>query len=155
FLFTPILLGPVRTLIVLSFTAFQISLAACIVLGNFQQVAALMMIAMLPPWFWDHLLPRLGIGRPATVPPLAQPSENRSPGARWRLEFRQSPLANRISEVLAATLGLYLLIMNLGGCVVRGALPGRPERLAYALNVDQNWDLFSVPEAEKPFGWFI
>jgi hypothetical protein len=52
-------------------------------------------------------------------------------------------------------LGAYLLIMNLGGCLVRGALPGRPERLAYTLNFDQNWDLFSLPEVNKPFGWLV
>ena len=67
YLFVPFLMGQMRTLIVFSYAAFQITLGASIVLGNFQQVAVFMMVPFLPPWFWDHLLPKLGIGRLATI----------------------------------------------------------------------------------------
>jgi hypothetical protein len=155
YLFVPFLMGKMRTLIVFSYAAFQITLGASIVLGNFQQVAVFMMVPFLPPWFWDHLLPKLGIGRP-TISPAAPPPEDAGfLSAKWRAAFRRSPLANRVSERLAAALGVYLLVMNLGGCLVKGDLPGRPERLGYALNFDQNWDLFSLPEVNKPFGWFV
>ena len=135
---------------------FRSSLGACIVLGNFQQVAVFMMVPFLPPWFWEHLLPKLGIGRrrrPAGD--AGAPEDATLPGREWRSDVSPEPARESSQRGPRRRAGCLLAHHELGGCLVRGNLPGRPERLAYALNFDQNWDLFSLPEVDKPFGWLV
>ncbi len=147
-LFAPFWNGPLRTLLFMIFTAFQFGLGACMVLGNFQQVAALMLIPFLPGWLWNKLA-RQNEGSSAAVAP-----ESTAIGM-FPSTTRSAPIIQRVAETIAATLALYSFAMNLGGLLFNGTLPGRPERLASFLSIDQRWELFSNPEMERVFGWVI
>ncbi|HWK31848.1 MAG TPA: HTTM domain-containing protein, partial [Terriglobales bacterium] len=55
FLIFPFFSGPIRTVGVLFLAGLHLGFASCIYLGHFPFVAAVMITAMLPTWFWEHL----------------------------------------------------------------------------------------------------
>jgi predicted DCC family thiol-disulfide oxidoreductase YuxK len=54
FLLSPFFAGPVRAMGVLFLFFLHLGFATCMHLGHFPFVAAVMLTAMLPTWFWDH-----------------------------------------------------------------------------------------------------
>jgi hypothetical protein len=130
--------GPVRAAITFGFFALQLGIAACMTIGNFQSAAFIWVIPFLPSWFWERVLPRRL--REAESAISASPE---LPGSRW------TPMV----QLFAGGLGAYVLLCNLGSLFVEGSLPGRPERLAYLLGVDQRWSMFTDPR--RPTGWTV
>jgi predicted DCC family thiol-disulfide oxidoreductase YuxK len=57
FLLIPFFAGPVRTVGVLFLAGLHLGFASCIYLGHFPFVAAVMLTALLPTWFWNHGIP--------------------------------------------------------------------------------------------------
>jgi predicted DCC family thiol-disulfide oxidoreductase YuxK len=57
FLLIPFFAGPVRTVGVLFLAGLHLGFASCIYLGHFPFVAAVMLTALLPTWFWEHGIP--------------------------------------------------------------------------------------------------
>lgn len=53
FLFSPILTGAIRTIMVFIFMCFQLSMGFCIDLNIFPWVSSIAMIPYIPSWFWD------------------------------------------------------------------------------------------------------
>ena len=137
--------GLPSTLIVSGFTIFQLMLAFTIVLGNFQQVCILMMIPLLPPWFWDRWTNGTTASRSI--------SESIS---------RQSPTKGaRAVQAVVGVIAAYVFAMNAGQYVAEqiapghATLPGRPERIGSVLGLDQSWRLFLLPEIDRQFGWIV
>ena len=54
-LFVPWRTGPIRTLAVLLFSYFQITIWLTMSIGLFQPLAIVAMIPYLPPWFWQKV----------------------------------------------------------------------------------------------------
>ncbi len=144
-LLVPFRSGLPSTLIVSGFTIFQLMLAFTIVLGNFQQVCILMMIPLLPPWFWDRWTNGTTASRSI--------SESIS---------RQSPTKGaRAVQGVVGVIAAYVFAMNAGQYVAEqiapghATLPGRPERIGSVLGLDQSWRLFLLPEIDRQFGWIV
>lgn len=57
FLLFPFFSGPVRSVGVLFVAGLHLGFASCIYLGHFPFVAAVMLTALLPTWFWEQGLP--------------------------------------------------------------------------------------------------
>jgi len=55
FMLFPFFAGPIRTVGVLFLAGLHLGFASCIYLGHFPFVAAVMITAMLPTWFWTQL----------------------------------------------------------------------------------------------------
>jgi len=144
-LLVPFRSGLPITLIVSGFTLFQLLLALMVVLGNFQQVGILMMIPLLPPWFWDRWT-----GATAASQFLSK-SISREPSTK----------SARAVRAVAGAIAVYVFAMNAGHCVAEqilpghATLPGRPERIGSLLGLDQTWRLFMLPEIDRPFGWLV
>jgi hypothetical protein len=135
--FSPWRRGPLRTFTTAGFLALQLGIGAAMTIGNFQSAALIWVLPFLPPWFWDRVLPRrLREADAALAAPPRPPSRAAAP-----------------VDLLAAALGAYLLICNVGSLFVDEALPGRPERLAYLLGIDQRWSMFTNPR--RPTGWTV
>lgn len=139
--FSPWRTGPVRTFVTAGFLVLQLGIAACMTIGNFQPSAMVLVLPFLPAWFWDNLLPRLSVTRFACA--VGQPKE--AP--------RASSRAARALDATALALAVYVLLCNVGTLLVKRDLPGRPERLAYLLGIDQRWDMFGGPR--RPTGYTV
>jgi hypothetical protein len=138
--FLPPVTGPVRTLVAFSFVGLQVGIAACMEIGNFQSASIVMLLPMLSSWFWDRLLPGVGIRIPS-------PAADELPATASR------GITAVAFEITAAFLGAYVLVCNLGTLFVH-ELPGRPERLAYAVGIDQRWSMYTGP-FHRTTGWTV
>ncbi|MEO7330448.1 MAG: hypothetical protein ABI193_17870, partial [Minicystis sp.] len=126
----------------------QLGIAACMTIGNFQSAALIWVIPFLPAWFWDRVLPRrLREAEPAPLSTSTSTSTATSTSTSTR--SRVTPLV----QLFAGGLGVYVLLCNVGSLFVDKALPGRPERLAYLLGIDQRWTMFIDPR--RPTGWTV
>jgi hypothetical protein len=143
-LFSPVRTGPLRTLATFGFVLMQLGIAACMTIGNFQPSAILLVVPLLPAWFWDRLLPRLGLFRLSSAHRGGEDSAAKA---------RRTSRAARALDITAGVLGVYIFLCNVGTLFVRHELPGRPERLAYFLGIDQRWDMFGGPR--RPTGWTV
>jgi hypothetical protein len=139
--FSPWRTGPMRAFTTAGFLALQLGIAACMTIGNFQPSAMVLVLPFLPGWFWDDLLPKLFITRRAEA--HAQPDDTPQPTSR----------ASRALDATALALAVYVFVCNVGTLFVKRDLPGRPERLAYLLGIDQRWDMFGGPR--RPTGYTV
>jgi hypothetical protein len=77
-LLLPFFTPQLRTVVVFAFVGFHLGIDLCMVIGYFPWVAIAAWLALLPPWFWDGLLPKVGVrlkrwgARPAPPLPGAQ-----------------------------------------------------------------------------------
>jgi hypothetical protein len=139
--FSPWAAGPLRTLGVFGILFFQLGIRCCLILGNFQSGAMLMVVPLLPAWFWDTLLPWFGL-RTGTDPPAAAPAP-----------LDQGLLARAVAGAVAC-MAAFVFLCNVGSLFFAGDMPGRPERLTYFLGIDQRWSMYVHP-FPRASGWTI
>jgi hypothetical protein len=127
---SPIWSGPLRTLVVFTFAGFHAGMWLSMDIGFFQPLSIAAWLVFLPPWFWDELLPRIGLRAGAIVrdaPSLSAP--------RWL-------------EAAVAVPLVYLVLFtsfSIGGLLVRGRsfeLPGPVATIGRALRLNQHWIMF-------------
>jgi len=132
----PIANGALRTLAVLLFVGFHVTLGLLFNIGIFPGVFSVAWIGMLPAWFWQRFGAR-------ESEPAAE-----TQASRWRW--------NGAREALAAVALAFVLLSNLS--TVRGGAPADrfpnnwdlPAQLVY---IDQLWGLFS-PDPAIYDGWY-
>lgn len=78
-IFTPVLQGPVRTVLVIAFWLFHVSLTTTMELGNFSWICNAGWTAVLPGWFWQRLDMR------------QHPAVRQHPPLRWLRFIRPLP----------------------------------------------------------------
>lgn len=140
--FAPLWTGPLRTLAVAAFLLLHAGLAATLSLGLFPAVFCVAWLAFLPGWFWDRLLPRLGVARHRAARPAAPGGPRGTSGA--------------LAQATAAVLLLYVFLCNL-----KALEPSFLERLpegwdapARLLRIDQRWGLLA-PDPPVYDGWYV
>lgn len=132
--FSPMRNGLFRILVVASFVAFHLGIAATMRLGHFPFVCMVAWIPFLPAIFWDRFwrgeLPRTG---EATGP--------RDP--RWK-------------QCAVAGLMLLVVLVNVDSLKPRNAtwLPAGVNEIARQLGLDQHWSMFA-PHPNRVDGWFV
>src|SRR5262249_38131138 len=79
-LLLPFFTGPIRFLVVAAFVGCALGIDLCMVIGASPWVCIAAWLALLPPWFWDTLLPRVGVRlkrwAARAAPPLPSASVN-------------------------------------------------------------------------------
>ena len=92
-LFAPIFSGPIRTATVFSLCCMHLGFALGLRVGIFPWVSIAALLCLLPPWFWDVLLPRV-----AAFPGLA-------PLAHWLRAWWARPAVAHVRTRLLERLG--------------------------------------------------
>ncbi len=132
--FSPLRTAAVRILLVASFVAFHLGIAATMRLGHFPFVCIVAWIPFLPAIFWDRFLGAELPGAGAK-PRLSDP--------RWKQ---------------AAVVGLLLLVLlvNVDSLKPRNAtwLPAGVNEIARQVGLDQRWSMFA-PHPSRVDGWFV
>lgn len=149
--------GPLRTVVVLAYMGFHISLGECLELGLFPIIGALSWLVLMPNWFWltlSRLANRFSWKTPAFVSALA---------ARlnlWRPYLRpQSPTAHtpRIVSVVVGFFLLYVLAWNirtLNFKVHQQWFPISINWIGEVMRIDQSWELFA-PDPMQIEEWIV
>jgi hypothetical protein len=145
--FVPVRNGPVRTFATFGFIALQVGISLCMRIGTFQICSTLAAIPFLPGWFWDRMLPALGVRR------FAEPDGGEArpalPDAGTTLPAR----LDRGANVAAGAIAAFLFVLNVWTLFTHAPMPGKPERLSYFLGVDQYWNMFCRPRMHT--GWTL
>jgi hypothetical protein len=135
--FVPVRTGPFRCAAVALFLSLHGALALTIALGLFPAVFCVAWLAFLPAWFWDRLLPRLGLvvaprpGGPAT-----------------------SPLWLQALAALALALVLGSNLRTVFPELFLRHVPRHWEIAARWLELDQRWGLYA-PDPPRYDGWYV
>ena len=153
-LFSPILTGPIRTLMVFFFFAMHIGFQLTMELGLFPFVDIVAMTVFLPSWFWERIsgvtsffqgvLSRASSFFKSRVLPLfiLRPGSV-SLQTSWR------------SNLLAGFFLIVALFVNLGTFVnFKYKMPDKIQSMCHILQLDQDWSMFS-PYPLRDGGWFV
>jgi hypothetical protein len=138
-----LLLWPARSPIpraagVIAHVALQLGIAACMNIGNFQPMACLWVVPMIPPAAWD----RLGFASPGGDA-LDAPSVS-------------SPVLGPAARLIPLLILVYVLGLNVESLVVPHQVTTRFDKLGYALGIDQRWDMYSLPSLNgRVTGWTV
>jgi hypothetical protein len=134
-----------RFAVVVAFVGFHLGIALTMAIGIFPWVCIAYWLALLPPWFWDRLLPRFRARLPR-VPQRAAPPQ---PGA--------------VAAALCAFLFTYCVMLNVSDLddptrpndpFWGRYFPPRVGSLRDTLGLGQGWGMFA-PEPSKYSGWWV
>lgn len=172
-LFVPFFTGPIRTAAAFSVMAFQLGILMTLDIGIFPWTSAFCMVAFLPAWFWDRVVPQVGaFGQTAWAriaagsAPVMTRLRDRSPAfgiAAWRRISpdpapeaaaedrgpRTSPLVN----LFAAFCLVFILGWNVAS-VSDFSMPANSGRIAYSLGIYQRWNMFA-PRPSQSTVWYV
>lgn len=144
---SPVLIGPIRFLLVLVFVGFHmIGIGPALRVGPFSPVAAFAWSVFLPSWFWRQLSTRYGA---LEEPEPAGAGDEGAP--RWRR------VAGRAWQGVAAVVlvGTVLYCVRLaGGERLQWALPERAALALEFIGFHQVWRMFS-PDISNDDGWYV
>ena len=127
-LFCPFFSGQVRTLTVLSLLVLQTGLGLAMKLWLFPVVNVVVLLALLPTWFWDR------IASPSNHSEVAEVSAPQRPGGVSSVRIAASVL---VSVVL-----VWVLAVNLSS-FFPSTLPPKPLfKLGWKLGLYQRWELY-------------
>ena len=144
-----------RTVVVLAYMGFHISLGLCLALGLFPLIGALTWLVLMPDWFWQTLF-RLTARLPR--PTFVTAMQTKILG--WRERLRPQSVSThtpRIVQVTAAVMLLYVVCWNVRMTNFTRYLPLFPVTwnwLGEITHMDQNWELFA-PDPMKTQGWIV
>ena len=131
--FSPFFLGPVRCLIIISFTVFHVSMGLALELWLFTYICMASWLLFIPSWFWDQLSRKI-----------------KTPVQRVDAPIReQAPWKN----VLAVFFLIYVLMWNLRTVNPSLFFPKAIQSIGYTLRLDQWWGLFRGPSRKD--GWHV
>lgn len=153
-LFTPIMLGPIRTLIIILFILMQIGFGISIRLGFFPVTASVAMLCLIPTWFWDKFficIEKTGIkkyfNKYCYKKKILQKAANIIP--QQNINFKSSLIAS----CLVAFFLVYIFFSNMQSIGAYG-MPSNVKSIGYALSINQKWNMFA-PTPRKNDGWFV
>lgn len=140
-IFTPLLLKPVRFLVMLAFMLMHVGFIFCLEIGHFPYVSITSLTAFLGGWFWDTLERRRG------VPTLPASGRFGGPDIRWEVGplwqwFAAAALVAVACWNLATIKVLPQTTYNVLNPVIR------------MLRIDQYWNMFA-PSPLKEDGWMV
>jgi len=147
-LLSPWRTGMVRTVAIAGFVMLHVGVWLCLDIGLFPFVSAFVMVGLLPSWFWDAGVPRLGAALRGVERWLATRVHGRA-GAR------AAGRLPRWAEALCAGCLVYVVWWNVAD--LPGApfgLPGRLHFVARVLRLQQRWDMFA-PAPMRNDGWIV
>ncbi len=171
-LFVPWRTGPIRTLAVLLFSYFQITIWLTMSIGRFQPLAIVAMIPYLPAWFWQkgqQLRGRLHAreepqpdGDAPLPSPLGNPGERPTGGPTGMstpMSTRMStgrPTPLRIAAEAACGLALaYVLCSNVLAMPAQSrAMPQAAAVVGRMFGLDQRWHMFANTRVTFQ-GWHV
>ena len=131
--FSPFFSGPVRCLVILSFTVFHFSMGLALELWLFTYVCMASWLLFIPSWFWDQLLTKFKVPVQGGDYPIREQ-------AIWR-------------NVLAVFFLIYVLMWNLRTVYPSLFFPKPVQSIGYTLRLDQWWGLFRGPSRKD--GWHV
>ncbi len=150
--------GPLRTVVVLAYMGFHISLGLCLELGLFPILGALAWLVLMPDFFWQNLF-RLTARLPHPQPP-AFASGLSARAAIWRERLRPQSVSThlpRAIQCLAAFYLFYVLCWNVRMTNFPRYLPLFPVTwnwIGEVVRMDQSWELFA-PDPMQTQGWLV
>ncbi|MFO0762741.1 MAG: hypothetical protein U0359_40265 [Byssovorax sp.] len=156
-LLAPVKMERLRLLTLLAFAGLQAGIASCLWIGNFQPHAVLLTVPLLPPCLWDRLLPRLAGARLRAASARVQGWLGRRVGGGRPARALCPTLHDRALDRIAGGLGLYVLVCNVWSLFVPND-DRRLERfrmLAFAVGIDQRWDMFATIGPGRTVGWLL
>ena len=130
--FSPFFSGPVRCLVILSFTVFHLSMGLALELWLFTYICIASWLLFIPSWFWDQLLRKFKSPQGGDSPIREQ--------AIWK-------------NALAVFFLVYVLMWNLRTVNPSLSLPKAVQSIGYTLRLDQWWGLFRGPSRKD--GWHV
>jgi len=163
-LFAPFLIvasaysGRLRTLVVLTYMGFHITLGQCLELGLFPTIGVLTWTVLLPDWFWQqwfHLMARLPKG---PSPPFVAALSAR--WAVWRESLHPQSVTTRTSRAAQCLVVFYLVYVicwNVRTLDFNRHVQWFPQSLNWIgemTRMDQSWELFA-PDPMKSTGWIV
>jgi hypothetical protein len=182
-LFAPFWTTPVRLIVVAGFVGMQVGFGLVLAnLGLFPVISIIVLLGLLPSWFWDRLVARAGLGayamRAALGAGLARVMAitthfdrrigsfvTNLPAAALRQCVSRNDAPARESNppwqlngflrILAAICLLYVVLLNIS--ILPGTMVRMPDRVAAAgrlVGLDQRWNMFS-PSVPREGGWYV
>lgn len=168
-LFFPFFNGPIRTLVAFLFMIMHVSFGFFLAIGLFSPICITAWLCVLPPWFWDVLLPTLfkplrgffkatGIARGGDF----VHSYFKAVGAEisdWILKhFHKRPLRWKTTFIENLTAGFLIVYVALGSVYLVNPewmplMNQTTMKLGNALRINQPWNMFSQPLRED--GWYV
>jgi hypothetical protein len=134
-LFVPVIVTPLRVLLLPAFVALHLGMGLCLELGLFPWVSTLSLLPFVPTPVWEWLSRRRAI--PLTREAVAAP--------RWR--------SGLVGQIAAAVLWMYAFAWNLGTLKIL-EIP-RPLRVvADVFGLRQHWSMFA-PTPMRAGGWWL
>ncbi len=131
--FSPFFSGPVRCLVIASFTVFHFSMGLALELWLFTYICMASWLLFIPSWFWDQLLRKSKTLVQGVDFPIREQ-------AIWK-------------NVLALFFLLYVLMWNLRTVNPSLSFPQSVQSIGYTLRLDQWWGLFRGPPRKD--GWHV
>lgn len=162
---SPVLTGPVRSLVVLAMVLFHLcGIGPALRLGIFPWVAAVAWFLFLPGWLWD----RLDAGRLGAL--MARLDRADAGGAARRLPRpHPSPWpqrGRRLADLLAGCLLVFVVLLNLRevaperfarllpAATAASAVTAASAAIEQGLALHQRWNMFA-PAPPTDDGWFV
>ena len=133
-LFSPVLRGPVRTLVCLAFISLHLGFFTFMELGFFSWICMIAWVGVFPSWLWERL----------------SDWELRRPGPPLRLPLPINGFV-ALCIVIATWWNLSTIHKQIGRSM---AVPEQIRWLGNALRLDQKWDMFA-PFPMKDDGWYV
>ena len=131
--FSPFFSGPVRCLVILSFTVFHFSMGLALELWLFTYICMASWLLFIPSWFWDRLLRKFKTSVQSVYSPIREQTT-------WK-------------NVLAVFFLIYVLMWNLRTVYPSLVFPKAIQSIGYTLRLDQWWGLFRGPSRKD--GWHV
>jgi hypothetical protein len=152
FAFIPIYTGPIRTLTVFCFISLHFGFATFLSLGLFPFISSTAWLFFLPGWFWDTLLPRLGLSsRMPTFSFIKRLIFTRLSKRPLRIE------ANLFENIVSGVLITYVALIS--AALVKPQLSLTPllgpkwNNFGNLLHINESWNMFSHPLRDD--GWYV
>ena len=151
-LFSPFATARLRLAIVSLSWFFQYGLGLSFFLGIMPWVNAVMMLAFVPPIFWDKLT------KSATGERVRAWLEPRFPRRAPRAASESSParglLFGKLGQALAGVCLVYILSYNIAGVRESWTFSESLSRVGLFFRINQKWAMFSpIPPRED--GWYV
>lgn len=150
--------GRARTLVVLVYMGFHISLGLCLELGLFPIIGALAWVVLLPDWFWQTFF-RLSARLPRPQPP-AFVAVLTAQAAKWDMRLHSQSLSTRtprVVQLLATFFLVYVVCWNvrtLNFSLHSRWFPVTWNWIGEVARMDQSWELFA-PDPMRSQGWIV
>ncbi|MBI3591670.1 MAG: HTTM domain-containing protein [Candidatus Melainabacteria bacterium] len=158
-LFTPIFTGPVRTLTIAGFFCLQLGFGSCLSVGIFPFSTSVAMLAFLPSWFWDRVLPPfLSVKSVASFFEALRSYFTNF--VRKTSLFKQNSQSSTLNtswfcNVLVVSFFIITLMWNVQSVGdSKFQMPEWIKRVSYLAGIEQGWIMFGPKFLKEDF-WYV